>query len=1305
MLIRQLEEQLHITHEQLQATTEQLESSNEGFLSASEELMSINEEFQSANEELQSTNEELETSKEELQALNEELVTVNAELQGKVEELNQATGNMENLLASSEIATIFLDRRLNLKGFTPAAAAVFNLIPTDTGRPFRHFAGRIDWPGFSSDAETVLAGEPFAEREVTTLDSERCYLKRIFPYRTPEGMIDGIVVTLIDITERKLAEAEVQRARDEWELTFNSVPDLIAIIDHQHRLVRVNRAMAEQLGRTPEECVGIHCHEAIHGSNLPPGFCPHSRTLTDGGEHCEEVYEEGLGGDYLVTTSPLLDPEGRMIGTVHVARNITEQKNAEIEKETTVEFLRLVNESTTTQDLIKSAANFFQKKSGCEALGIRLRRGDDYPYYEVRGFSQEFVHLENELCSRDAAGDIIRDSVGNPIIDCMCGNVICSRFDSSKPFFTHNGSFWSNSTTELLVSTSEADRHARTRNRCNGEGYESVALVPLNFGNERLGLLQLNDRRTGMFTPQCIALWERLAGYLAAALAKFQAEDALRQSEEQYRTLLDTLFEGFCIVEVLFDADERPMDYRFLEINAAFEAQTGLKDAQGKRMRELAPDHEAHWFEIYGKVALTGESARFVNEAKALDRWYDVSAYRLGGPDSRKVAILFNDISDIKRAEEALRESEEQFRTLADAIPQLCWTANADGWITWYNQRWYEYTGTTPEQMEGWGWQSVHDPQVLPDVVERWQASIATGKPFDMVFPLLGADGVFRPFLTRVMPVCDQDGKVVRWFGTNTDISEQRNTEEALRQSEEQYRTLLDTLFEGFCIIEMLFDADNHPIDYRFLEINAAFEAQTGLQNAQGKLMRELAPDIEQHWFEIYGKVALTGESVCFVNESKVLNRWYDVSAYRVDGPDSRKVAVLFSDITEIKRAEENARQLHEAVALEKDRLSALVNSISDEIWFASTEGEFTLVNPAGSHEFSLESSRVTSTGKDCSNCIPEFVTIPFHIFGEVRPMKVFRRLMACLCLFATAAAIAATPDWEALGKRWWAHVQYLADDKWEGRDTGSGGFEMAAAYVVAQFKNAGLKPAGADGFLQPVRFQVAETDESQSSIKLTLETKIQQLELGEDAFFVPHADGNAMISAPTVFAGYGLTVPELNYDDFAGLDAKGKYVVYISGGPASMPAAVKAHYQSRDERLKWLKKSGAIGMAIIPNPKAAEVPWSRTAGSRLAAKDGAERPWRCGGAEPAHHDGVQSGACGKPVRGKRAFVSGSLGCAECRQAVAAISAVGEDSGSRYGEDFGGKVGKHRGGAAGQRSGVEKGVRGHQRAPGSPGDR
>ncbi|HEY0116212.1 MAG TPA: PAS domain S-box protein, partial [Allosphingosinicella sp.] len=131
---------------------------------------------------------------------------------------------------------------------------------------------------------------------------------------------------------------------------------------------------------------------------------------------------------------------------------------------------------------------------------------------------------------------------------------------------------------------------------------------------------------------------------------------------------------------------------------------------------------------------------------------------------------------------ELLRASEQQFRTLADSIPTLCWSAGPNGAISWYNQRWYDYTGTGPEEMEGWGWQSVHDPAVLPEVLERWSRSIATGETFEMVFPLRGADGRFRPFLTRVQPVRNQGGAVVGWFGTNTDISAQREAEEALRR-------------------------------------------------------------------------------------------------------------------------------------------------------------------------------------------------------------------------------------------------------------------------------------------------------------------------------------------------------------------------------------------------------------------------------------------------------------------------------------------------------------------------------------------
>ncbi len=133
--------------------------------------------------------------------------------------------------------------------------------------------------------------------------------------------------------------------------------------------------------------------------------------------------------------------------------------------------------------------------------------------------------------------------------------------------------------------------------------------------------------------------------------------------------------------------------------------------------------------------------------------------------------VVIRDLSERKQVEEALRTREQLFHTMVDAMPQLAWMARPDGYIYWYNLRWYEYTGTTPAEMEGWGWQSVHDPEVLPVVLERWRESIATGKPFELEFPLRGADGTFRSFLTRVLPLLDTEGRVLQWFGTNTDVT------------------------------------------------------------------------------------------------------------------------------------------------------------------------------------------------------------------------------------------------------------------------------------------------------------------------------------------------------------------------------------------------------------------------------------------------------------------------------------------------------------------------------------------------------
>jgi PAS domain S-box-containing protein len=141
------------------------------------------------------------------------------------------------------------------------------------------------------------------------------------------------------------------------------------------------------------------------------------------------------------------------------------------------------------------------------------------------------------------------------------------------------------------------------------------------------------------------------------------------------------------------------------------------------------------------------------------------------------------DLSRRKHADEILLRAGNQFYALASSLPELCWMADGDGSVFWYNEKWYEYTGTEPEEVEGWGWQSVHDPRLLPAVLERWQSSIRTSTPFEMEFPLRRADGVYRWFLTRVRPVRDPEGKTTRWFGTGTDIHEQRQLLQTLSET------------------------------------------------------------------------------------------------------------------------------------------------------------------------------------------------------------------------------------------------------------------------------------------------------------------------------------------------------------------------------------------------------------------------------------------------------------------------------------------------------------------------------------------
>jgi Zn-dependent M28 family amino/carboxypeptidase len=210
--------------------------------------------------------------------------------------------------------------------------------------------------------------------------------------------------------------------------------------------------------------------------------------------------------------------------------------------------------------------------------------------------------------------------------------------------------------------------------------------------------------------------------------------------------------------------------------------------------------------------------------------------------------------------------------------------------------------------------------------------------------------------------------------------------------------------------------------------------------------------------------------------------------------------------------------------------------------------------------------------------------------------MKI-KLLIPPLALLCAISAAAQTAHFD--GQTWWNHVKVLADDKLEGRDTGSRGEREAQAYAVDQLKNAGAQPAGVNGFYEPVKFVSRQIVEKDCSLALIRDGKRDPLMLGEDAIISTRVMPAPEVEAPLVFVGYGLKVPEKNYDDFAGIDLRGKIIVILSGSPSEIPGALASHYQTAAERWKVLRAAGVVGIVSLMNPASMDIPWSRIALNR----------------------------------------------------------------------------------------------------------
>jgi PAS domain S-box-containing protein len=469
-----------------------------------------------------------------------------------------------------------------------------------------------------------------------------------------------------------------------------------------------------------------------------------------------------------------------------ISRYITEQKRAEETREATIELLRICNRAADLKELLNDLMLYFQRVTGCEAVGVRMQEGYDFPYYETRGFPAEFVKVENNLCAYDQAGELVRDYAGHPAYDCMCGNIICGRFDPSKPFFTARGSFWTNCTTELLAGTTDEDRQKKTRNRCNSEGYESVALIPLRMHDETFGLFQFNDKRRDRFTTGKIILLEGLVDYVAIALAKLRVDDALMEACQFSQQVINSVDEGVVVLD---------RGLRFQVWNPYMEqlSRVPASEIMGKHLLDAFP-----FFRELG-IADRAEATLFDKKTAPFDLplpfrrsgrsgWIAVMNAPLRNTKDEIIGVIvtMRDITDRRQAQEKLLEASHRLRLAIDSGRLGIWDRDIRSDTLVWDDRMLEIygmdRGSFTDSFEVWQRRVL--PEDLTGALEAGQAAVRGEKEYDTEFRIMHSDGSIRNIKASGIVIRDENGEAVRMIGLNQDITEQKILEEQLRQSQ-----------------------------------------------------------------------------------------------------------------------------------------------------------------------------------------------------------------------------------------------------------------------------------------------------------------------------------------------------------------------------------------------------------------------------------------------------------------------------------------------------------------------------------------
>jgi len=755
--------------------------------------------------------------------------------------------------------------------------------------------------------------DPFSEDEITLLTD----------------LAEDVAFGICSLRLRKAnaaAEQTLRQSEKQFRMLFENACDGIFITDAQGCYVDANTRGLEMLGMERHELLGRCISDIVtqkEQSRLPAAL----EEVRCGRPHIEEwEFKRKNGAVFCGEINGQLLPDGRMIG---ILRDLTERNRSQRERDLMIEFLRLVNTGKSVRELLHKAALFFKEHAGCDAVGIRLREGDDFPYCETLGFSNDFLQAENRLCEYDETIRTLRAA-------CLCGKVISGQLAPLQAFFTETGTFWTNDSSALLEGP--FDVRERVRGRCIHAGYGSIALLPLQDGLERMGLLQLNAWRKGAFMPESLSVLERLADHLAVSVSKLKAEEALRESEARFRNIFDHAATGIAISMCAG---------RLVQCNAAFCNLTGYSREELMEMEFstlIAPDdYEGNM--VLMRQLLDGEIPSFEIENRYIHKsggfvWvhkYVSLLYDDRGHPTHIVALV-TDMTERKQNEEVLRflgqcsaggSNEDFFPQLARYLAQalnmdfVCIDRLENDRLT--AQTLAVFNNGNFEDNIAYTLKDTPCGDVVGKQICCFPKNVRRQFPKDAVLQKLNAESYLGTTLWGsqgepiglIAAIGHGPLKNTRQAEAILQVSavraagelERQQIEAVRRASEEQYRLLFQNVQEGFYLAEPLYKGDT-CCDAVYLDVNPAFERIMGLSRDQiiGHRATELVPLINPEWFEMFGKVVRTGEPVSHQAYSKMFQKYFEAFLFR---PQPGKFAVLVSDITERKQFEQALKRMN----------------------------------------------------------------------------------------------------------------------------------------------------------------------------------------------------------------------------------------------------------------------------------------------------------------------------------------------------------------------------------------------------------